>query len=88
MAIVQPKNLIFRKGLAHVFLLAFLCLIMFPLLMIVAISFRQGNFSVGDIIPRASTSTLDHWRLALGFDVLRIEFNLSTSIQIIPRLST
>ena len=42
MAIVQPKNLIFRKGLAHVFLLAFLCLIMFPLLMIVAISFRQG----------------------------------------------
>ena len=50
----------------------FLCLIMFPLLMIVAISFRQGNFSVGDVIPSAQTSTLDHWRLALGLNVRRL----------------
>ncbi|MGN0894264.1 MAG: maltose ABC transporter permease MalG [Succinivibrio sp.] len=72
MAIVQPKSLVYRKALAHVFILAFLCLIMFPLLMIVAISFRQGNFSVGDVIPKASTSTLDHWRLALGFNVRKL----------------
>ncbi len=86
MAIVQPKNLIFRKGLAHVFLLAFLCLIMFPLLMIVAISFRQGNFSVGDIIPRASTSTLDHWRLALGFDVRKLIRVSGATVDIVPTM--
>ena len=72
MAIVQPKSLVYRQAAAHVFLLAFLCIIMFPLLMIVAISFRQGNFSVGDVIPKFSTSTLDHWRLALGFDVRKL----------------
>lgn len=72
MAIVQPKSLKYRKAAAHVFMLFFLCLIMFPLLMIVAISFRQGNYSVGDVIPKFSTSTLDHWRLALGFDVKKL----------------
>lgn len=72
MAIVQPKSLKYRKAAAHTFILAFLCTIMFPLLMIVAISFRQGNFSVGDIIPSAATSTLDHWRLALGFNVRQL----------------
>lgn len=72
MAIVQPKSLKYRKAAAHVFMLFFLCLIMFPLLMIVAISFRQGNYSVGDVIPKFSTSTLDHWRLALGFDVRKL----------------
>ncbi len=67
--IVQPKSLKYRKAAAHAFMLGFICVIMFPLLMIVAISFRQGNFSVGDLIPSAATSTLDHWRLALGFNV-------------------
>lgn len=72
MAIVQPKSLVYRKLGAHAFMWFFLCLIMFPLLMIVAISFRQGNFSVGDVIPSAQTSTLDHWRLALGLNVRRL----------------
>ncbi len=72
MAIVQPKSLKYRKAAAHVFMLFFLCLIMFPLLMIIAISFRQGNYSVGDVIPKLSSSTLDHWRLALGFDVRKL----------------
>ena len=72
MAIVQPKSLVYRKLAAHAFMWFFLCLIMFPLLMIVAISFRQGNFSVGDVIPSAQTSTLDHWRLALGLNVRRL----------------
>ena len=83
MAIVQPKSLIYRKAVAHVFILAFLCLIMFPLLMIVAISFRQGNFSVGDIIPKASTSTLDHWRLALGFDVVKLNKVSGATVNVI-----
>ncbi len=83
MAIVQPKSLVYRKALAHIFILAFLCLIMFPLLMIVAISFRQGNFSVGDIIPKASTSTLDHWRLALGFDVVKLNKVSGATVNVI-----
>lgn len=86
MAIVQPKSLVYRKAGAHVFLLAFLCLIMFPLLMIVAISFRQGNFSVGDIIPRAATSTLDHWRLALGFNVRQLIRVSGATVDIVPTL--
>lgn len=73
MAIVQPKSLKYRKAAAHLFMMFFLCLIMFPLLMIVVISFRQGNYSVGDVIPTAKTSTLDHWRLALGFDVRKLD---------------
>ena len=83
MAIVQPKSLIYRKAAAHIFIIAFLCLIMFPLLMIVAISFRQGNFSVGDIIPKASTSTLDHWRLALGFDVVKLNRVSGATVNVI-----
>lgn len=73
MAIVQSKSLKYRKAAAHLFMMFFLCLIMFPLLMIVVISFRQGNYSVGDVIPTAKTSTLDHWRLALGFDVRKLD---------------
>lgn len=48
-------------------MLAFIALIVFPLVMVVAISFRSGNFAVGEIIP--SNPTLDHWRLALGFSI-------------------
>ncbi|WP_253952055.1 maltose ABC transporter permease MalG [Photobacterium sanctipauli] len=45
----------------------FLAATIFPLLMIVAISLREGNFASGELIP--SNPTLDHWRLALGFSV-------------------
>jgi maltose/maltodextrin transport system permease protein len=45
----------------------FLALIMFPVMMVIAISFRTGNFSVGEIIP--SHPTLDHWKLALGLPI-------------------
>jgi maltose/maltodextrin transport system permease protein len=65
---VQPESLKYRKLAAHVFLWLFLALIIFPLLMIVAISFRTGNYAVGSIIP--TDPTLDHWRLALGYTVV------------------
>jgi len=68
MPIVQPKSLIYRVIATHAFMWAFLALIIFPLLMIIAISFREGNFSVGSIIPERFT--LDHWRLALGIPVV------------------
>ncbi len=68
MPMVQPESLKYRKLAAHVFLWLFLALIIFPLLMIVAISFRTGNYAVGSIIP--TDPTLDHWRLALGYTVV------------------
>ena len=68
MAMVESKSVIYRKLAAHAFLWFFLALIIFPLLMVIAISFRTGNFAVGDIIP--SNPTLDHWRLALGMSII------------------
>jgi len=65
---VQPESLKHRKLAAHVFLWCFLALIIFPLLMIIAISFRTGNYAVGSIIP--TNPTLDHWKLALGYTIV------------------
>jgi maltose/maltodextrin transport system permease protein len=68
MAMVQPKSIKYRIFAAHAVLWIFLALIIFPLLMIIAISFRTGNFAVGDIIP--TNPTLEHWKLALGIPVI------------------
>lgn len=68
MPMVQPESLKHRKLAAHAFLWFFLALIVFPLLMIVAISFRTGNYAVGSIIP--TDPTLDHWKLALGYTLV------------------
>ncbi len=67
MGMVQPKSLKYRVLWTHIFMWVFLAAIIFPLLIIIAISFRTGNFSVGEIIP--SNPTLDHWRLALGMSI-------------------
>lgn len=67
MAMVQPKSLKYRVWATHIGLWIFLASILFPLLMVIAISLREGNFASGEIIP--SNPTLDHWRLALGFSV-------------------
>ncbi|MGL5288033.1 MAG: maltose ABC transporter permease MalG, partial [Aeromonas sp.] len=67
MAIVQPKSVKYRVWATHLVMWFFLALIIFPLIVVIAISFRSGNFSVGEIIP--SHPTLDHWRLALGMTV-------------------
>ena len=45
-------------------MILFLCLIMFPFLMIISVSFRSGNFATGDLIP--SNPSLEHWYLAFG----------------------
>lgn len=68
MAIVQPKSIKYRILGTHAFMWFFLALIIFPLLMIIAISFREGNFAIGSIIPE--NPSLDHWRLALGIPVV------------------
>lgn len=67
MAVVKSKNEKYRVWLAHALLWGFLALILFPLLMVIAISFREGNFASGSLIP--TNPTLDHWRLALGIAV-------------------
>ncbi|MGL1627189.1 maltose ABC transporter permease MalG, partial [Vibrio parahaemolyticus] len=50
--------------LTHLGLLGFIALIVFPLLMVISISFREGNFATGALFPE--NPTLEHWSLALG----------------------
>ncbi|KFC48062.1 maltose transporter permease, partial [Halomonas sp. SUBG004] len=38
--------------------------IVFPLLLVISISFREGNFATGSLIPQ--NFSLEHWSLALG----------------------
>lgn len=65
MAIVLDKSHRWRVVLAHVLIIAFICLIMFPFLMIFSISIRPGNFASGSLIPQAIS--WEHWALAFGF---------------------
>ena len=65
MAIVQGKNLKYRVWCTHIALWVFLSFIIFPLLMVIAISLREGNFATGSLIPE--NPSLEHWKLALGF---------------------
>ena len=48
---VHPKSHKARLIITHLLLLLFIAAIMFPLLMVVAISLRQGNFATGSLIP-------------------------------------
>lgn len=64
MAIVRGKSQRWHKVAAHSVVLFFIAFSLFPMLMVVLISLRPGNFTVGDIIP--SEITFDHWKAALG----------------------
>ena len=64
MAVVVGKSEKWRILAAHAGVIAFIALIMFPLLAIVSISLRPGNFATGSLIP--SDVSLEHWKLALG----------------------
>jgi maltose/maltodextrin transport system permease protein len=64
MAVVVGKSEKWRILAAHAAVIAFIALIMFPLLAIVSISLRPGNFATGSLIP--SDVSLEHWKLALG----------------------
>jgi maltose/maltodextrin transport system permease protein len=64
MAIVTGKNQRWRIILAHAIILALIALTLFPLLAVVSISLRPGNFSTGSLIP--TDISLEHWKLALG----------------------
>ena len=64
MAIVLDKSHRWRVVLAHILIVAFILLIMFPFVMIFSISLRPGNFATGSIIPQ--TISFEHWALAFG----------------------
>ncbi|MDT8998275.1 maltose ABC transporter permease MalG [Paucibacter sp. APW11] len=64
MAIVRGKQARWRVFGAHALLWVFLALTLFPLLAVVSISLRPGNFATGSLIP--SEISLEHWKLALG----------------------
>jgi maltose/maltodextrin transport system permease protein len=71
MIVETPRRLRLQKIAAHGFLCLFLALILFPFAMVLSISFREGNFTIGELIP--SNPTLEHWYLALGFDYTRAD---------------
>lgn len=71
MMVERPRELAVLKLLAHGFLLLFLAAILFPFLVVVSISFREGNFTVGTLWPE--NPTLEHWSLALGLDYTRAD---------------
>ena len=68
MAVVAPSSQRWRLLAVHAALIAFITVTMLPLLMIVSISLRPGNFAGGSLLP--SAITFDHWKLALGISVM------------------
>ena len=62
--IVLGKAHRWRIYVAHALVIAVIALAMFPLLMIVSISLRPGNFATGSVIP--DSISLEHWKLAFG----------------------
>ena len=68
MAIVTGKSQRWRVWGAHISLCLLIGVTLFPLLAVVSISLRPGNFSTGSLIP--SEISLEHWKLALGIPVV------------------
>jgi maltose/maltodextrin transport system permease protein len=62
--IVTGKSQRWRIFAAHAGLWVLLAFTLFPLLAVISISLRPGNFATGSIIP--STISFEHWQLALG----------------------
>jgi maltose/maltodextrin transport system permease protein len=64
MAIVTDSRQRWRILAAHLGLWILIAVTLFPLLAVISISLRPGNFSTGSLIP--SEISLEHWKLALG----------------------
>ena len=65
--IVTGKSQRWRAWAAHAGLWVLLAFTLFPLLAVISISLRPGNFSTGSLIP--NTISWEHWQLALGIPV-------------------
>jgi maltose/maltodextrin transport system permease protein len=71
MAMVISKSHRWRLRAAHVFLVVFLVVTLFPLAMVVSISLRPGNFASGSLIPEHIS--FEHWKLALGMSYVDVD---------------
>ena len=71
MAMVTGKKQRWRVVAAHLALWALLALTLFPLLAVLSISLRPGNYATGSLIP--SRISLEHWQLALGMAYTAID---------------
>jgi maltose/maltodextrin transport system permease protein len=71
MIVENPRELRRKKIAAHGFLIVFLALILFPFAMVISISFREGNFTIGELFP--TNPTLEHWYLAFGLTYTRAD---------------
>lgn len=67
MPIVTGKRQRWRAWAAHAALCTLLAFTLFPLLAVISISLRPGNFATGSIIP--TQISFEHWQLALGIPV-------------------
>jgi maltose/maltodextrin transport system permease protein len=65
--IVTGKGARWRIWAAHAALWVLLAFTLFPLLAVISISLRPGNFATGSLIP--TTISFEHWQLALGIPV-------------------
>lgn len=64
MAIVTGRSQRWRVIGAHAGLWILIAITLFPLLAVVSISLRPGNFATGSLIP--AEISFEHWKLALG----------------------
>ncbi len=64
MALVTGKSQRWRIAATHVGLWLLMAVTLFPLLAVISISLRPGNFATGSLIP--TELSLEHWKLALG----------------------
>ena len=67
MSIVTGRSQRWRLIGMHAALWMLIAITLFPLLAVISISLRPGNFATGSLIP--SEVSLEHWKLALGIAV-------------------
>ena len=71
MPIVTGRRQRWRLVAAHAGLWLLIALTLFPLLAVISISLRPGNFATGALIP--TEISFEHWQLALGMTVTRAD---------------
>jgi maltose/maltodextrin transport system permease protein len=71
MALVVGKNQKWRVWAAQAFLWVLIAITLFPLLAIISISLRPGNFATGSLVP--AEISFEHWKLALGIPVVNAD---------------
>jgi maltose/maltodextrin transport system permease protein len=60
------RKLAIRKTLAHAFLIGFVALVLVPFVMVIAASFRKGNFAPSKVVLAPSELSLEHWKFVVG----------------------